>query len=146
MIIDVTPSKPVYALILSVPQFSRFNNTEYWVLAVNAPDPVAEHSPVIVEERWILTVVAFCECTTPSMGAGSMHSSPLNVMNHRAQHSLWAKKHIIYWLLQDNSNIGGNKQIGRVKYLYLSYNLQHLWGTCWEFTPHSYEINTSTAH
>ena len=88
MIIDVTPSSPVYALILSVPQFSRFNNTEYCVLTVNAPDSVAAHNPVIVEERWILIVVAFSECITPSIGAGLVHSSPLNVMNHRPQHSL----------------------------------------------------------
>ena len=88
MIIDVTPSRPVYALMLSLPQFSRFNNTEYCVLAVNAPDCVAAHNPVIVAERWIFIVEAFSEYTTPSIGAGLVHSSPLNVMNHRPQHSL----------------------------------------------------------
>ena len=51
MIIDVTPSKPVYALTSSVPQFSRFNNTEYLVLPVSGPEVVPEHSPVMVEAR-----------------------------------------------------------------------------------------------
>jgi len=61
MVINVTPSKPVYALILSVPQFSRFNNTVYLWFPVSGPDLVPEHNPVMVEERWILTLVALYE-------------------------------------------------------------------------------------
>ena len=73
---------------------------------LSGPELVPEHNPVMVEERWMLTELALNECTTPSMGAGSVHSSPLNVMNHRAQHSLQVQRNNNYHELINRLYIG----------------------------------------